>query len=302
MNLFTMKIKITSIFLLLTFLAGCGNRAKEDLTVLFDESDLEELIVSDEAMDEVIENIASPIEVASLLKDLNIPFSASYLAETENMSNYSTNSEMAYNLGALSSDLGYLNMYNKTGSSINYLSTINRLADALEVGQFFDFMKMKRIATSENNLDSLLFVSMNSFNRMDEYLKVSDRRNLSTLMVSGVWIEGLYLATQVYKKTKLEDIKNVIGEQKLILTDLLIILTNIKDDDNFDELIADYQEIKKYYDEVTITYEIGEPETIEIDGMLMVIQDETSTIEMSDKTLSNIIDVTEKIRNKHLNI
>jgi hypothetical protein len=297
-----MQIRFIALLTALLFLWSCGNKPKENLEVTIQEPDLDELLVSDEAMAEVIENIASPIEVASLLSDLLIPFSVSYLSNTDGMSDYATSMEMAYNLGVLSSDLGYLNMYNKTGSSINYLSTINRLADALEVGQFFDFIKMKRLATSENSLDSLLFVSMNSFNRMDEYLKETQRSNLSTLMVSGVWIEGLYLATQVYNKNKIEDVRTVIGEQKEILNDLLIIMNQYKDEAFFAGLIQDYAQIKEHYDKVTITYEIGEPQTIEIDGMLMVIQDETSTIDMSDETLSSIIDVTAEIRNKHLNI
>lgn len=297
-----MKIRSIALFLLLIMLVGCGNRSKEDLSVVFDEIDLDELVISQEAMDEVIENIASPIEVASLLSDLQVPFSSSYLSEPDKMSSYSTSFEMAYNLGALSSDLGYLNMYNKTGTAINYLSTINKLTESLEVGQFFDFIKMKRLASSENNLDSLLFISMNSFNRMDDYLRQTDRSNLSTLMVAGVWIEGLFLATQVYEKSKIEEVRNVIGEQKQILSDLLIIMNKYKTDEGFAELIEDYMLIKKYYDNVKITYQIGEPETVEVDGMLMVIQDEFSIIDMSDKTLLSIIAATKEIRNKHLNI
>ena len=296
-----MKKQPVYFLFIMLLVASCGNRNKEDLSVTVPEPDLDELVISEEAMDEVIENIASPIEVASLLSDLQVPFSSSYLSNPEKMSDYSTSYEMAYNLGALSSDLGYLNMYNKTGTAINYLSTINKLTEALDVGQFFDFVLMKRLATSENNLDSLLFVSMNSFNRMDEHLRVTDRSNLSTLMVAGVWLEGLYLATQVYDRSQVEEVRDVIGEQKHILGDLLIILNRYRTDDHFASLIEDYNRIKEHFDQVSITYEIGEPETVEVDGMLMVVQAETSTIEMSDETLSRIIDITERIRNKHLN-
>jgi hypothetical protein len=297
-----MTIRITSFLLVLLLLSACGNRKKEDLSVAADDIFPDELVISQEAMDEMIENIASPIEVAALLNDLQVPFSSSYLADPDKMSEYATSYEMAYHLGALSSDLGYLNMYNKTGTAINYLSTINKLTEALDVGQFFDFIKMKRLATGSGKLDSLLFVSMNSFNRMDEHLRVTDRSNLSTLMVAGVWIEGLYLATQVYDKSKVEELRNVIAEQKMILSNLLIIMNSYSKDDHFGELLENYRRLKRHFDEVKITYEIGEPQTVEIDGMLMVIQDETSTIEMTDKTLSDIIRATKEIRNKHLNI
>lgn len=297
-----MKQRSIALLLVILMLGSCGNRNKETLPVSYEEPNPDELLVSEEAMDEVIENIASPIEVASLLNDLNVPFSVSYLADPDKMSSYATNYEMAYYLGALSSDLGYLNMYNKTGSAINYLSTINKLTEALDVGQFFDFVKMKRLATGQNTLDSLLFVSMNSYNQMDHHLKATGRGNLSALMVSGVWLEGLYLATQVYDKSKVEELRDVIGQQKLILNNLLIIMEKYRSDDFFAGMLADYYLIKDQFDNVTITYEIGEPRTVEVDGMLMVIQDESSSIEIPDETLSQIIKVTELIRNKHLNI
>ncbi len=295
------KSSIAFLFVVL-LLSSCGNRQKEQLSVDIPDLEADHLVISEEAMDEVIENIASPIEVASLLSELDIPFSISYLSEPEKMSAYSTDYEMAYNLGALSSDLGYLNMYNKTGTAINYLGTINKLTDALKVGQFFDFPKMKRLATGNNTLDSLLFMSMNSFNNMDDHLRRTDRSDLSTLMVAGVWLEGLYLATQVYDRSAVAEVREVIGQQKHILADLLIIMNKYKSDDFFRELLADYMQIKDRFDDVTITYEIGEPKTVEVDGMLMVIQDESSTIEMSDETLSEIIAIAEEIRNKHLNI
>ncbi len=295
-------MRYISLLLILLLLASCGNRKKEDLYVAPEEIFPDELIASREAMDEMIENIASPIEVAALLNDLQVPFSSSYLADPDKMSVYATSYEMAYHLGALSSDLGYLNIYNKTGTAINYLSTINKLTEALDVGQFFDFIRMKRLATGAGKLDSLLFISMNSFNRMDEHLRLTDRSNLSTLMVAGVWIEGLYLATQVYDRSKVEELRDVIAEQKLILGNLLIIMNRYRSDDYFMELLKDYTTLKKLFDEVKITYEIGEPETVEVDGMLMVVQNETSTIEMQDKTLSAIIRATKEIRNKHLNI
>ncbi len=296
-----MKTRTLLLITLSLLLVACGNRNREDLSVEYDESDIGELVVSEEAMDAVIANIASPIEVASFLNDLEIPFSTAYLSDPEGMSTHTTSFEIAYQLGVLSADLGYLNMYDKTGTAVNYLGTINRMAEALEVGQFFDFATIKRLATTGSNLDSLLFLSMNSFNRMDDYLRESQRSNLSALMVAGVWIEGLYLATQVMDKTGNPELKDMIGEQKTILNDLLIILNNYRQDERFAALINDYKEIKEAYDRVNISYEIGEPEAVEKDGMLMVVQNETTTIEMDNETLNRIIDVTGKIRNKHLN-
>ncbi len=283
-------------------LAACGQRPSENLEVNMDEVEAGELQISSETMNDIIQNIASPIEVAALISSMNIPFSTSYLADPESLSTNTTSFEMAYSLGALSADLGYLNMYEKTGTAVNYLSSINRLADALQIGQFFDFATIKRLATTSSDLDSLLFISINSFNNMDDYLRETDRSNLSALMIAGVWMEGLYLATQVAVQNSNEDLKSMIGEQKLILNDLLLILNNYKNEPVIAGYIKDFEAIKAAYTDVKITYEVGEPETIEKDGMLMVVQSETSHVIMSDETLELIINTTKEIRNRQMNI
>jgi hypothetical protein len=283
-------------------LAACGQRQSENLEVNMDEVDTGELQISSETMNDIIQNLASPIEVAALISALNVPYSTHYLADPESLSANTTSFEMAFSLGALSADLGYLNMYEKTGTAVNFLSSINRLADALQIGQFFDFATIKRLATTSSDLDSLMFISVNSFNNMDDYLRETDRSNLSALMITGVWIEGLYLATQVALENSNEELKSMIGEQKLILNDLILILENFKNEQAIVRYITDLETIKGIYDEVKITYEVGEPQTIEKDGMLMVVQSESSHVTMSDETLREIIAIIEQVRNTHMNI
>ena len=296
-------LKHSLLLLIAIFLmAACGQRPSENLEVNLDDVDIGELQISSETMNDIIQNIASPIEVAAMINALNVPYSTHYLSDPESLSTNTTSFEMAFSLGALSADLGYLNMYEKTGTAVNYLSSINRLADALQIGQFFDFATIKRLATSSSDLDSLMFISVNSFNNMDDYLRETDRSNLSALMITGVWLEGLYLATQVAVQNSNEDLKSMIGEQKLILNDLLLILNNYSNEEAIANYITDLEVIKGIYDNVKITYEVGEPQTIEKDGMLMVVQSESSHVTMSDETLQKIIEITEQVRNMHMNI
>ncbi len=296
-------IKKLSLFVITALLfAACGQRPSENLEVDMEDVTAGELQISSETMSDIIQNIASPIEVAAVISSLNIPFSTSYLSDPEKLSTNTTSFEMAYSLGALSADLGYLNMYEKTGTAVNYLSSINRLADALQIGQFFDFATIKRLATTSSDIDSLMFISIHSFNNMDDYLRETDRSNLSALMIAGVWMEGLYLATQVATQNSNEDLKSMIGEQKIILNDLLLVLDHYKKETIIAAYIKDLGMIKEAYADVKITYEVGEPESIEKDGMLMVVQSETSHVLMSDETLEHIITTTQEIRNRQLNL
>jgi hypothetical protein len=254
--------------------------------------------ISEEAMQGFVDNMSSPVEMAALVKSLNVGFSSKYLAPTDNIEDYTTNFQQAFSLGVYGLDLGYLNMYNKTNTVLDYIGAIKTLADAINVGQFFDFTTLKRLAQNNQNLDSLMYISVHSFNQMDNYLRKNNRSNLSVLIVTGLWIEGNYLATQVYKESPHPELKERIGEQKIILERLMIFLNNFKSDKQFQGLIADLNILNDEYKDVTISIVPGEPEAIEKDGMLTIIQNDKSVVNISDERVQSIIKKTEEIRNK----
>jgi hypothetical protein len=188
-------------------------------------------------------------------------------------------------------------MYEKTGSSIDILSSIRKLAEGLRVGQYFDFETIKRLSLNKSNLDSLLYLSIDSYTKIDTYLRENDRGQLSALMIIGVWIEAQYLATQVVQEYPDPMLKDRIGEQKIILNDLIMLAAPYCGrDEEFSKLCADLQEIKEVYRDVRITYTLGEPVSVEKDGGIVVEQTETSVVEMTEEQLKEIIDVTARIR------
>ena len=232
-------------------------------------------------------------------QDTNREYSKDYLATTDFVDDYNTSYKQALGLGIFGADLGYQNMYNKTGGVIDYISAIKTLADGIRVGQFFDFTTLKRLVTNNENLDSLMYISVQNFNRMDRYLRENNRSNLSSLIVAGVWIESMYLLGEVVKESPNADLSEKIGEQRIILSNLMILLRNYERDPRFKDLIADLSEIQEIYiREVTITYERGEPETIIEDGMLTIKQNDKQYIDISNETLFKIIDKTAEVRNK----
>ena len=256
------------------------------------------LPVSKEAMADLVQNISSPIEMAALIKSLGVPFSQKYLAPTNHLDNFNTNTSKAVNLGIFGADLGYINMYNKTSTVLSYISAVKTLADGINVGQFFDFATLKRLATNNENIDSLMYISIHSFNVMDEYLRKNNRSNLSALMIAGVYIEGLYIMTQVAKEKPNKKLAESIGDQKIIFEQMLLILKNYQKDPYFKDFIASMEMLKKEFSEIKITIEVGEPKSVEKNGMLTIIQTSRSTVHINDEQLKRIIFQTELIRNK----
>ena len=118
-------------------------------------------------------------------------------------------------------------------------------------------------------------------------------------MITGVWIEGQYLATQMLKQHPDTIMRNRVGEQKIILNDLLLLLTPYcKSSSEFISLCQNMQDMKETYREVRISYSVGDPVMKEKDGALIVIQTEESKVEMTDEQLAAIIIIAGNIRNK----
>jgi len=279
-----------------------GNADYSSQLGLDDSSGVGEIQVSEDAMAQVVENVSSPVEMAALIKSLGVPFSQKYLATTDNSDSYNTGFSKAFNLGIFGADLGYLNMYSKTSSVIEYITVIKKLADGINVGQFFDFSTLKRLSTNNENIDSLMYISVHSFNVMDKYLQKNKRSNLSALMVAGVWVEGIYLATQVQKDKPNKKLAENIGEQKMMLSELLIILNNYKKDKYIADLIADLNTIKAEFEPITISIIKGEPEQVVENGQLTIKQNEKSVVNITDDQLNRIITTTAEVRNKLIKI
>jgi hypothetical protein len=294
---------ITFSALIVSGLTSCTtcSRTGQDSFVIPDSirANSDELPVNPSVMEGIVDNISSPIEMASLVKSLNIPFSQKYLATTRNVSNYNTSHEKAFNLGIFGCDLGYLNMYGRVSLVLDYITAMKNLADGINVGQFFDFTTLKRLATNNQNVDSLVHISQQSFNRMDKYLQKNNRSNLSILMVAGVWVEGLYLSTQFLKERPDEKRLAVnIGEQKLMLDQLILILNNYSKEQYIANLVDELATIKNIYNGIRITVEVGEPQSIEVNGMLTFIQNDISTVHYTDEQMQAIISQAEIVRNK----
>lgn len=291
---------ILSVSLVLTSCKSCskGDDVTEDFNIPNDIIDAEVTapVLGTQVIDEMIQNIASPVETAALIKGLKIPFNKDFLVNTKASERYNTSFEKALALGIYGCDLGYLNMYEKTSFVVDYISVIKRLADDIQVGQFFDFTTLKRLATNNENLDSLVTISQQSFSRIDNYLRETNRPMLSAVIVAGVWVEGAYLTSRVAQISDHSKIRETLGEQKTILVFLTKVLKVYEKDPNMAKFLSEIDKIKLLFDEVKITYEVGEPEMVEVNGELTFTQTDKQIVEMSDETYNKIIESIQQLR------
>jgi len=290
-----------SVFGVLLAVCSCRNNPGEsgEFILVNAESFAASVNPGAETVEEIYRNLSSPLEIANLFQVMGVPFSPGYLASSIDANEQTTSFQKALFLGILGADLGYLNMYEKTGTAIELVSSIKKLADGLNVGQYFNFETIKRVSLNKSNIDSLLFLSVDSYSRMDEYLRTNNRSQLSAIMVVGVWLEAQYFSTQVIKQYPNNLLRERIGEQKYFLDDLIKIINPYCDyDREFTAMCGWLKDIASKYENVKIYYTKGEPSSSEKDGMLVVTQTESSMVEMTDEQLARIIEITGIVRNK----
>ena len=204
-----------------------------------------ELVVSGEVVSDMIQNISSPVEMANEIKNSGVGFSKDILNEAGKEGQYETSFKKAVNLGVYAADLGYINTFSKTTVVVDYLTSIKRLADGLGVGQFLDFSTLSALAKNSTNLDSLKQLSVNSFNNIDKYLREQHRSNVSTAIVVGTWIEGIYITGQVISQTNDKGLVDRLGEQKNIVEILDIVVSSRTESEfkNLSKMMGDLKSI-----------------------------------------------------------
>jgi hypothetical protein len=292
---------ILSVIFAVLLMSACRNTPKKSEEFVLADTDSLSASFSTGAVadEEILRNFSSPIETANLFQVMGVPFTQEYLASSLDANKLTSSFDKALSLGILGADLGYLNVYGKTGTSMDLLSSIRKLAEGLQVGQFFDFETIKRLSLNSSNFDSLLYLSIDSYNNIDKHLRENNRSQLSSLMIIGAWIEAQYFATQVMKQHPDDLLRDRIGEQKYFLNNLIKLAEpSCSMNDQFTMLCNYLRDIAAKYDRVTITYTQGNPVSSEKDGGLVITQTETSKVEMTNEQLAEIIEITGNVRNK----
>lgn len=297
-------MRIVMIGLVLALLAACGPKGKSE-----EDKYLESLSadtanvgpsISEGVIGDILQQIPSPLEISVLLKESGKKYNAGYLNSSDNISKYNSNYKKALNLGVYGTDLGYTNIYEQNQDGVKYMASIKELADGLNIGQFFDMETIRRLATNSKNLDSLLLITTQNFNAINHYLQTQNRSNLSVLFLTGGWLEALHITCEVAAANPTnKELQETIGEQKIILENIMLLLSFYKESDqNMASLLTDMEELKKIYDKVNITYTYKESTFEIVDGVMVIKDNSSSTIQITQDDITNIKSITSNIRNK----
>jgi hypothetical protein len=255
--------------------------------------------VDEGVINSILERIPSPLEISVLLKESGSKYSPEMLNSSNNLPKYNSNYKKALNLGIYGADLGYTNVFGRNSDGLKYIASIKSLADELNIGQFFDVETIGRLAANSKNLDSLLLITTMNFNHINHYLQSQKRDNLSVLLLTGGWLEAMQITCQTAAKNPSNvELREKVGEQKVVLEEILLLYSFYKDDANMAGLLADLELLKAAYDKVEISYTYKESTMQIVDGVAVIKDNSTTTINITPQNVEEIKNVTNSIREK----
>lgn len=289
-------IRLSIIFL--SFLAvlglwSCGG-SKEDQTQNSDEFAEAEGTVKDN-IEQLVYNIPSPSEIPYLLQATGAEYNQSLLNDRKKADSYGSRPDKAaLNLGIYTTDIGYLSSYDKTQEAIDYLSTSKKLADNLGVIGTFDTEVLKSFESNIGNKDSLANILNNAVKSTDKYLQDDSKNRLAALLLTGSFVEGLYISTgliKTYPKDILPD-----DARNLILTPLIQVILN--QEKSVDEMAKMLASLKDQSEPIaSLNTDIlalqASYRALNIEEQL---KNNRSDLVLTDKHLSEITTIVEKMR------
>ena len=206
--------------------------------------------------EQVFYTLTTPIELVALMNQMGLYYNESLLNPTDNVTKYTTANLQAINLGVYAADLTYSSLFNQFQSTLKDFEASKKLADGLGITDAYEAGELNRIQDNINQKDSLLKIMSECLSNTDAYLKDNYRVGISLLVLSGGWIEGLYIATQTYNaESTSPNFGSLIGEQKISLENILKLIEIYQDESGVDltQIRKDMTELNKLYANVVIT-------------------------------------------------
>jgi len=288
---FTRFSSLLFIVLLTAGVWSCGPSTKE-------EKNDEDFQTSEDALksqiEVIIDNLPSPSEIPYLLESTGAEFNPGLVNDSKKADQYLTkNDKIALNLGIYATDIGYLSSYEKTQQAIEYLTACKSMADNLGVVGSFDLEILKKFEANIANKDSLAAMLDRSVQETHKYLTGDSRDKLAALIVTGSFVEGLYISTGViktYPKDLLPDDKRnlvltplmrVILEQEKSVDELLKMLGAMDQAAPVAEMVADLTALQASYRALNLEEKI---------------RNNKANLVLTDKNLEDITAIAEKMR------
>lgn len=243
------RILYKTVFLALILLApSCGNQDKPEEIMSEEEASLPTVEETRFNAQNVFNSLPDRRLVMKLIEENKIEYDPDLMNDPTRVKKYTVEFYRAINLGVYGSDLSISSSFDQTQESMVFLKCVNVLAQSLGVSGAFDQRLFERIEANSSNKDSIIEIVTEAFKKVDEILKYNNRPSTSAIILSGCWIEGLYVSCRIGTRINQESVIRTIIGQKESLRNLIVMLESVKPEAEYDFLLKDLRRLYEAFE------------------------------------------------------
>ncbi len=173
--------------------------------------------------------IPLPIEIINFLKR-NKKFDENLLNPIDKAQTYTTSISKTLNLGIYTADLTYCTVLGANQLSMDYYKLCYEISKELNINDGYTEQYYKRAIENIDNIDSLIILANESYDKACNYLESQGRKNILPFFIIGGWYESLSLVIRSEKIANIphEEIKKFILSQEPGIENLINYLYDVQ--------------------------------------------------------------------------
>lgn len=208
-----------------------------------------------ESIEKTVRDVVYPLptsyEVINMINKIEASYILGLTNPLANVDKYFTDKAQAINLGIYSADLSYASTYNMKQEVMNFMDASEKLIKELDITGAFNSEFVDEVEANLDNKDLLIELITESFYDTYEYLVKNNKEDLSLLVLSGSWVEAMYISCNVSNTVyQNPELVKVIMHQKTALYKLVDLLVPHAGHESIQSVLDDLNPIKAVYESV----------------------------------------------------
>ena len=198
---------------------------------------------------DIVYPLPTPFEMTKMLNNIGAVYVPKALNPADKADKYFSEKSKALNLGIYGADVAYTIAYNKPQDTKMYLKALKTLMDQLGVKIDYRYMLTDEFKEKLNNKDTLVSTITNTFFSTYSFLNKKNNPELSAQMVTGMWVELMFIATHISNDTyDNPSIAKIIYDQKDSYTKVMNLLASYNSNPDVKEIETKLEVLKPIYD------------------------------------------------------
>lgn len=203
--------------------SGAGNQTENQAEEPATEASVSNETASvDSAAREVSIIFPSAVEIMTVFKNAGLTYQPDAPNNRDRLEGYTTRFQKAIGTGIYTADLAYCVVNGQNQEAVAYMQTVLSASGKVGIPAIEKPDELlTRFNASLGEDEEVLNILTEVQEQSDDYIEENDMEDMATLVFSGAWIEGMYLAIQSNREYDREKLSSRLVEQMDILNNVV---------------------------------------------------------------------------------